>query len=222
MTLKSIKQNFVPFLFAGVIVSYWAFLGWSHFSQDKQIKNIVVRGGDDMLVGASALFAQNASVQLNLEVLGTYASVSGNLSFSGEIMPDGSTCSNDQILKRTGDNDWDCAADALGSVASDSLNFDEFQNPLVLDTNITTTSGSFTWDFGGSNLVGIGFASLSRGFEVRNTVGTTASISGTFWVDAANKKVGIGTPTPDSVLHVLTPSASTEAVKIRGQSGQSA
>ena len=147
---------------------------------------------------------------------------SGSIDFYAEIRPDGSTCSNGEIIKKTGADDWDCATDAGGSVSSDSLNFDELQDPLVLDTNITTTSGSFTWDFGGSNLVGIGFASLSRGFEVRNTVGTTASISGIFWVDAANKKVGIGTPTPDSVLHVLTPSASTEAVKIQGKLSQSA
>ena len=70
--------------------------------------------GEDLLVGASGLFAQNASVQLNLEVMGTYASTSGNLSFNGEIMPDGVTCAVNDILKRTGANDWDCATDATG------------------------------------------------------------------------------------------------------------
>lgn len=35
----------------------------------------------------------------------------GNLSFDGEIKPDGATCSAGQILKKTADNDWDCAAD---------------------------------------------------------------------------------------------------------------
>src|SRR3990167_7946273 len=37
--------------------------------------------------------------------------LTGNLFFDGELLPDGATCSNGQILKRTGANDWDCAAD---------------------------------------------------------------------------------------------------------------
>lgn len=73
---------------------------------------------EETLLGASTLFAQNASVQLNLEVMGTYASVSGNLAFYGEILPDGATCSNGEILKKTGTNDWDCAADGGGSGGS--------------------------------------------------------------------------------------------------------
>src|SRR3990167_8534215 len=131
----NIKDNFAPFLFVAVVVGLMTFPFWSHFYQAKQIsviKEIRVNGGDDMLVGASALFAQTASVQLNLEVLGTYASVSGNLAFYGEIMPDGSTCSNNEILKRTGANNWDCATDSVG-VASNSLDFDEFVNAMTLD-----------------------------------------------------------------------------------------
>src|SRR3990167_1245506 len=172
--INKLKENFAPILFATIVIGLFTFPFWSHFSQDKQInriKDIRVNGGEDMLVGASTLFAQNASIQLSLEVLGTYASVSGNLSFNGEIMPDGSTCSNGQILKKTGANDWDCAADASGSVASNSLNFDEFQNPLVLDTNITTTSVSFGWDFGATNLANIGSASFTRGLKIANSTG---------------------------------------------------
>lgn len=82
--------------------------------------------------------------------------------FDGDLLPDGSDCANGEILKKTGADNWDCAADAGGSISSNSLNFDEFQNPLVLDANITTTSGSFTWDFGGTNFLGIGQASISR------------------------------------------------------------
>src|SRR3990167_4433753 len=148
---KSIKQNFAPFLFATIGIGLLTFPIWSHFSQDKQInriKDIRVNGGEDMLVGASTLFAQNASIQLSLEVLGTYASVSGNLSFSGEIMPDGSTCSNGQILKKTGTNDWDCVSSVSGLVASNSLDFDEFVNAMTLDANLTVASTGFntTWN----------------------------------------------------------------------------
>lgn len=37
-----------------------------------------------------------------------------NFRFDGEIQPDGSTCSNGEILKKTDANNWDCAADATG------------------------------------------------------------------------------------------------------------
>src|SRR3990167_10488965 len=150
--LKSLKQNFAPILFAAIGIGLLTFPIWSHFSQDKQIKTIKeirVNGGEDMLVGASTLFAQNASVQLNLEVLGTYASVSGNFAFYGEIMPDGSTCSNNQFLRKTGANNWDCVSTASGIVASNSLDFDEFVNAMTLDANlsIASTSNNYTWDF---------------------------------------------------------------------------
>src|SRR3990167_8304937 len=158
--LKTLKENSIPITVVGLFMLLWLFPIWSHFNQDKQIKSIQVNG-NETLVGASGFFAQNASVQLNFEAFGAYASVAGNFAFQGEIMPDGATCSNDQILKKTGANDWDCATDAGGSVTSNSLNFDEFQNPLVLDTNITTTSGSFTWNLGGTDLLTIGGASFS-------------------------------------------------------------
>ena len=169
--LKSIKENFVPFLFAAIVIGLFYFPFWSHFNQAEQINTIKEVGGDDMLVGASALFAQNASVQLNLEVLGTYASVSGNFSFSGEIMPDGSTCSNNQILKRTGANDWDCAADASGTVASNSIDWDEIVTAMTLDTNTSIASGAFNLSFGGTNLATIGSASFTRGLKIGNASG---------------------------------------------------
>lgn len=39
----------------------------------------------------------------------------GNVNFNGELLPDGLTCSNGQILKKTGANDWDCATDDTGA-----------------------------------------------------------------------------------------------------------
>ncbi len=38
--------------------------------------------------------------------------VSNSLTFYDELKPDGVTCSNGEILKKTGANNWDCAADA--------------------------------------------------------------------------------------------------------------
>lgn len=51
-------------------------------------------------------------LQPNLTSWTVYAS--GNFRFDGEIMPDGATCANGEILKKTAANDWDCAADATG------------------------------------------------------------------------------------------------------------
>lgn len=38
----------------------------------------------------------------------------GDLIFHDEIKPDGDTCANGEILKKTGADDWDCAADNAG------------------------------------------------------------------------------------------------------------
>src|SRR3990167_6688830 len=187
---KSLKQNFAPFLFAAIGIGLLTFPIWSHFSQEKELTFIkeevsnMTLCNDDILVGASTLFAQNASVQLNLEVLGTYASVSGNLSFGGEIMPDGSTCSDNQILKRTGANDWDCAADAdSGSVgAADSdIPFVTIGNTASLSFEIalTGTANQITVTDGGAN----GNVTLSIPTLL---VGTGASFSyGEFTVQAS-------------------------------------
>lgn len=168
---KSIKNNLplVPFI---IIAGLLLFPIWSHVDQKHDIVSVnsrvdsnsddleglklVLQGTNEPLVGASTLFAQNASVQLNL-------------AFFGEIKPDGSTCGVNEILKRTGADNWDCAADASGAVPSDSLNFDEFQNPLVLDTHIQVTSGSFTWDFGGASLTSVGTTSFDSWLDVGAT-----------------------------------------------------
>lgn len=42
-------------------------------------------------------------------------SVGDDLSFNGELKPDGSACGNGQILKRTGADNWDCADDDTGT-----------------------------------------------------------------------------------------------------------
>src|SRR3990167_922578 len=167
MMLKSIFQsikNNLPLIPFAIVAGLLLFPIWSHLDQEKEIDTLEqenqnigedlerLKIGDGFLVGASALFAQNASVQLNLEVLGTYASTSGNLSFDGEIMPDGATCSNGQILKRTGANNWDCAADNTGT-------FD------------ATTVDSVTWS-DGANATNVWTFDLS-GADTTMTFGST-------------------------------------------------
>ena len=166
---KSIKNNLplIPFI---VIAGLLLFPIWSHFEQKEQINDIRIGDKGDVLVGASTTFSQNASIQLNFEVLGTYASVSGNLSFNGEIMPDGATCSNNQILKRTGANDWDCATDASGGggieVRENNATTTAFQDTTV--ASLSFNDGAFNVTASGTTDVTIkldwvnGPASLSE------------------------------------------------------------
>ncbi|MDO8731335.1 MAG: hypothetical protein Q7L55_01995, partial [Actinomycetota bacterium] len=108
-----------------------------------------------------------ASISGNITTLGTIVSTaagsssfSGSLdvtkgfSFFGEIRPDGLDCANGQILKKTGAEDWDCAADNSGSVTSNSLNFDEFQTALVVDVDTTITGGAFALTFDHASVSG--------------------------------------------------------------------
>lgn len=121
-------MRILKYILLGAVISS---LGFVYLKSDKigteviKIKNNIVDNSGNLLVGASTLFAQNASVQLNL-------------AFYGEIKPDGSTCSNGQILKKTGANDWDCAADSSGGGGASSLEV-RIGNPLGLSINPTAT-----------------------------------------------------------------------------------
>lgn len=58
----------------------------------------------------------NAALEVQGDIHAT-----GSVSFLNEIQPDGATCSNGNLLQKTGTNDWDCvAASSIGS-ASDWL-----------------------------------------------------------------------------------------------------
>lgn len=206
--MKFIKQNWLPFLVAGLFAVLWLFPVWSHIEQRQDLISLNSRvdtvyddteklkfdinslKGDGPLVGASSLFAQNASIQVNLEVLG-FASVSGNLNFFGEIRPDGVTCANNEILKRTGADNWDCAADATGSVASNSIDWDEIVPAMTLDTNTSSSFSTFNLEF---NLNSTGDFIISDGdvnwFIFDDASG--ASNSRPFELNGTNTYLGLG------------------------------
>lgn len=147
--LKLIKDNLplIPFI---IVAGLLLFPVWSHIDQKQDLISLnrrvdtnsddleglklVAMGTNEPMVGASTLFAQNASVQLNL-------------AFFGEIKPDGVTCSNGEILKKTGSDNWDCAADASGAVASNSLGFGSFHDPLLLDQYSSVSFSVSNWEF---------------------------------------------------------------------------
>src|SRR3990167_8936035 len=133
------------------------------------------------LVPSSSFTVNLGSLTLTINnIFTTGASLSGNLNFLGELKPDNAICSNGQILKKTGANNWDCAADA---VASNSLDFDEFVNAMTLDANlsIASTSNNYTWDFLDTQVSFAGGRILTNGF------------------------VGIGTTVPTSIFNVVVP-----------------
>ncbi|QGH73072.1 MAG: YadA domain-containing structural protein [Podoviridae sp. ctviO18] len=92
----------------------------------------------------------SASVSTNFEATG-YASASkyfgaGLGSMSGT---DGCSAAGDTLNYTFSTGVFSCGSDASGGggVSSNSLNFDEFQNPLVLDVMASVQFGVFNWEF---------------------------------------------------------------------------
>ena len=107
-------------------------------------------------VGGSELWKFTSS--LLQPVVSTWnISAPADLRFDGDLLPDGSDCAAGEILKKTGADNWDCAADT-GGVSSNSLDFDEFVPSMTLDTNTTITNNGFAFT--------ITNASVSNAFEV--------------------------------------------------------
>ena len=185
---KLIKDNFIPFLFLIIVVSLLIFPVWSHFYQIKElnrIKEIRLNGSNDMLVGASTLFAQNASVQLNFETFGSYASTSGNLSFQGELLPDGVTCGANDILKRTGANNWDCATDSTGTGLGA---FEVRENSPISTTFRDGSIASLSFNDGAFNVTASGTEDVIIKLDYTNgpaSLSQAATITGN-WVNTDN------------------------------------
>ncbi len=128
-------------------------------TDDLEGLKFVIQGTNEPMVGASTLFAQNASVQLNLEVLGT-ASIGGNvfIGSSRSIIGAGTLTignnNNDVIVSTT---NWD--VDANGNV-----NFGKGSETSLTESYLVSGADPiFTYS---SNLVDItGGASVSINFE---------------------------------------------------------
>ena len=101
------------------------------------------------------------------DYFGGGASFSRNISFAGELKPDGDLCSNGQILKRTAANNWDCAADnsaSFDATAQDALTWSDGANASNLWTfDLSGTDPTLNFISGGFDFTG--FASVSTNFE---------------------------------------------------------
>ncbi|NOQ68314.1 hypothetical protein GQ568_02640, partial [Patescibacteria group bacterium] len=74
------------------------------------ISNIIPRTNDAVDIGSTAKRIR--------------AFFTNDFTFYDEIKPDNATCSNGQILKRTGANDWDCVVDSAGTDEIDDTMID--------------------------------------------------------------------------------------------------
>src|SRR3990167_145632 len=96
--------------------------------------------GFSFLVISGTVYAQNSSLwrisgtllQPILNAWDIYAP--DELRFDGEIQPDGDTCSNGQILKKTGADNWDCATDSTGGGIDGSGTLNEITYWVDSDT----------------------------------------------------------------------------------------
>lgn len=147
-----------------------AFTAPSFFKISSSSLTLITSTRDFYIGGGTA--SSSSNVVFTVDPINDIVSVPSTASFDfyGEIRPDGLTCSNGQILKRTGANDWDCAADASGSVSSNSLDFDEFVDSMTLDADLTINTPS-------SRKIGIGAAPSTK-FEVQGTASASYFLTG--------------------------------------------
>jgi len=126
-----------------------------------------------------------------LDVWGT-GRFTGSVRFSGEIMPDGATCADGEILKKTGANDWDCATGAGGDDLGDHT---ATQNVELNGNYLSNDGGNEGVRVTNGGNVGIGTASANARLSVNGAgaagygiyaEGSTAGVHG---VDSDNPAV---------------------------------
>ena len=65
----------------------------------------------DVITSLQGFFDQEEELNTTGSPTFDTINLTNNVSFNGEILPDSVLCANGQILKKTGFNNWDCAAD---------------------------------------------------------------------------------------------------------------
>lgn len=138
-----------------------------------------------------------------------------HLQFDGEIEPDGATCSDGEILKKTGANNWDCAADDTGAAGSIDGTGTAGMMTSWLDTDTLTSTSAPT---------GAYFTATSS--TATSTLAGGLTVNGTaLSVDRSTSRVMIGTTTETAKLtiastgsldpvHIHSPSATPWAMRI--------
>ena len=197
--MNNLKEKFLIILSAAAIgIS----IG-SYFALNKSINEIQIQGNNPGPLGGITRVAvgtgvkwttdliPSASFTVNLGSLtlpvnnyfGVGASLSGNLNFLGELKPDGALCSNGEILKKTGTNDWDCATDATGASAKAFgwIDANNSGGTFVSIGSISFDASHFTF----SNTASLGYLRLDWGDGGPASLSENETISGN-WVNTAS------------------------------------
>ncbi|MBU3964744.1 tail fiber domain-containing protein [Patescibacteria group bacterium] len=115
-----------------------------------------------LTIGSSGIKATGNSYFEGALTVTTDITANDDIIFNGELMPDGSTCANNQILQKIGADNWDCVNMPSGGTLSGSGT----ANYVSKWTAGTTLGNSQIFD-NGTN-VGIGTTGPDNKLEVRN------------------------------------------------------
>ncbi len=150
----------------------------------------------------------------------------GDLNFDGELRPDGAVCSNGQILKKTGANNWDCATDAnsggdiTGLTAGNDIDISSATGPVptisieptldlvdyinnikTLEFDSGTTNGIGFWDGTTTYTITMGNDQVDDGtvtdYSMHFNMGATANRGFTFGSSATAVSASINALTGD-------------------------
>ena len=169
-------------------------------------------------------------------------SVSGGNSISLSSLLDNTdtlgslTCANQQVAKYVS-GDWVCAADNDENVADDSVDYAQLADTLTLDTDTTTSLGSFDQVL---NMTGSGnfliqdggvtvMSVLNNGtFNFRNSTNSTEGFvvsnsagNSLLTIDSVNSRLYVGNPTADNTGSLLVLDNKTTAGDPTGLNGGS-
>src|SRR3990167_1649021 len=126
--------------------------------------------------------AANALIFTRASVSGIFE-VTGDFKFDGDLMPDGADCANDEILKKTGADDWDCATDETGATtkAFGWIDANNSGGTFVSIGSLSFDASHFTF----SNTASEGYLRLDWGAGGPASLSEAETITGN-WVNTAS------------------------------------
>src|SRR3990167_6315335 len=177
-------------------VGGFASAAYSRFGISTTLNSNYITGINDLLISG------------DLEVFGTgsFNIASASNGYFGGGLSDCATATTSKLLWTAATGKFSCGTDTdTTGATSNSLNFDEFQNPLVLDLGITITSVSFPWNWGATSFLNVGTASFSKWINVGGVAGVRIDGDG----DGAITFLGLGDGSDENLTLNLDDTANT-------------
>lgn len=136
------------------------------------------------ILALAAIFTGGKSEPQELSLGAATSTIVQSLNFKDELLPDGLTCSNGQILKKTATNDWDCSTDATGAGGStttiNGIDGPTFTFAASGPTLTAASSGqtiTYTYASSGLNLGTASIQAISFFLQSANNLSDLASTS---------------------------------------------